>query len=172
MIPLFFLFALISQLIFANGSGIFLSIMSVVVLDIFIRLVYQCCIYMKTDLYYVFENVSGCYNLMENAQQMIKRWFPFLKTHITEEVVFEGERKTVFAYSIFYFVGVALTVSLYIIFYIPAIIVCSEKSYSRLLGRADLSSVLGCNLFHIANVNWFNASFIFLAKKIYSKHNL
>jgi putative peptide zinc metalloprotease protein len=120
-------FALISQLIFANGSGIFRSIMAVVVLDIFIRFVYQCCIYMKTDLYYLFENVSGCYNLMENAQQVIRKWFPFLKTLSTEDMVFAGERKTVLAYTIFYFVGVALTVSLYTIFYIPQVLFAVKK---------------------------------------------
>jgi putative peptide zinc metalloprotease protein len=125
MVILFF--ALVSQVIFTNGSGIFLSIMSLVVLDTFIRLVYQCCIYMKTDLYYVFENVTGCYNLMENAQQMIKRWFPFLKSQKTEEVVFEGERRIIFTYSIFYFIGVVLTLSLYVVFYVPQLLFAVKR---------------------------------------------
>jgi putative peptide zinc metalloprotease protein len=125
MVILFF--ALVSQVIFTNGSGIFLSIMSLVVLDTFIRLVYQCCIYMKTDLYYVFENVTGCYNLMENAQQMIKRWFPFLTSQKTEEVVFEGERRMIFTYSIFYFIGVVLTLSLYVVFYVPQLLFAVKR---------------------------------------------
>ncbi|MDR6124969.1 putative peptide zinc metalloprotease protein [Bacillus sp. SLBN-46] len=125
MVILFF--ALVSQVIFTNGSGIFRSIMSLVVLDTFIRLVYQCCIYMKTDLYYVFENVTGCYNLMENAQQMIKRWFPFLKSQKTEEVVFEGERRMIFTYSIFYFIGVVLTLSLYVVFYVPQLLFAVKR---------------------------------------------
>jgi hypothetical protein len=112
-------FALISQLIFADGPGLFLGIMNIVVLDTFIRMVYQCCVYMKTDLYYVFENVSGCYNLMENAQQVIRNWLPFQKKVQTNQVVFESEKKTVFLYSIFYFIGVFLTITLYAIFYIP-----------------------------------------------------
>ncbi|HLO12164.1 MAG TPA: hypothetical protein VK190_08025 [Pseudoneobacillus sp.] len=125
MVILFF--ALVSQVIFTNGSGNFLSIMSLVVLDTFIRLVYQCCIYMKTDLYYVFENVTGCYNLMENAQQMIKRWFAFLKSQKTEEVVFEGERRMIFTYSIFYFIGVVLTLSLYVVFYVPQLLFAVKR---------------------------------------------
>ncbi|WML57534.1 hypothetical protein [Neobacillus sp. PS2-9] len=125
MVILFF--ALVSQVIFTNGSGIFLSIMSLIVLDTFIRLVYQFCIYMKTDLYYVFENVTGCYNLMENAQQMIKRWFPFLKSQKTEEVVFEGERRMIFTYSIFYFIGVVLTLSLYVVFYVPQLLFAVKR---------------------------------------------
>ncbi|CAH2716159.1 hypothetical protein BACCIP111895_03343 [Neobacillus rhizosphaerae] len=114
--------ALIFQLIFANGSEVFLSILSVVVLDTFIRIVYQLCIYMKTDFYYVFENVSGCYNLMENAQQMIRKWLPFRPLVSKSEVVFAEERKTVFLYSIFYFVGVFLTMGLFVIYYIPQVL--------------------------------------------------
>ena len=143
--------------------------MSVVVLDIFIRLVYQCCIYMKTDLYYLFENVSGCYNLMENAQQVIRKWFPFLKTLSTEDVVFAGERKTVLAYSIFYFVGVALTVSLYTIFYIPQVLFAVKKVIPGYLEGPTSLPFWDAILIYPANTNWFIASYIFMAKKIHSK---
>jgi putative peptide zinc metalloprotease protein len=119
--------ALISQLVFTNGSGIFQSIMAVVVLDTFIRLIYQCCIYMKTDLYYVFENVTGCYNLMENAQQMIIKWFPFIKSKTTEEVVFAEEKRVIFTYSIFYFIGVTLTLTLYVFFYVPQLLFAVKR---------------------------------------------
>ncbi|MEH6953442.1 hypothetical protein [Neobacillus drentensis] len=119
--------ALISQLIVPNGSGIFLSIMNIIVLDTFIRMIYQLCIYMKTDLYYVFENVSGCYNLMENAQQAIKEKISFLKVPSIKEVTFEGERRIVNLYSVFYALGVALTVSLYTFFYIPQLLFAWKK---------------------------------------------
>ncbi|WP_342041970.1 hypothetical protein [Bacillus sp. OTU2372] len=119
--------ALISQLIFVSGSGIFMRIMSVVVLNIFLRIVYQCCIYMKTDLYYLFENLSGCHNIMENAQQLIKRWLPIKKSYVHEEVVFTGEKKTVLTYSIFYLLGVVLTVSIYTFFYIPQLLFAWKK---------------------------------------------
>jgi putative peptide zinc metalloprotease protein len=114
--------ALISHLIFTNGSEIFLGVMNVVVLDTFIRMVYQGFIYMKTDLYYVIENVSGCYNLMENAQKAIRKKLSFLNSPSIQEVVFEGEKKIVFLYSIFYFVGVILTVSIYTFFYVPQLL--------------------------------------------------
>ncbi|MFK9095148.1 hypothetical protein [Bacillus salipaludis] len=119
--------ALFSQLVFSSGSGIFLSIMNVVVLDTFIRMVYQCCVYMKTDFYFVIENVSGCYNLMENAQQSLRKWFPFQKSNTTEDVVFDGERKTINIYSIFYLVGVVLTLILYLFFYIPQLLFTWKK---------------------------------------------
>jgi putative peptide zinc metalloprotease protein len=118
---------LISQLIVPNGSGIFLNIMNIIVLDTFIRMIYQLCIYMKTDLYYVFENVTGCYNLMENAQQAIKEKISFLKEPTIKEVTFEGERRIVNLYSVFYALGVVLTVSLYTFFYIPQLLFAWKK---------------------------------------------
>jgi putative peptide zinc metalloprotease protein len=123
--------SLATQLLIPNVSGVFLGILHVVVLDTFIRMVYQCCIYMKTDLYYVIENSSGCYNLMENAQQLIRKKLSFIKFSGTEEVIFDGERKTVFLYSIFYFIGVFLTVFLYILFYLPQLFYAFHKEIPK-----------------------------------------
>ncbi|MEH7107594.1 hypothetical protein [Bacillus sp. JJ1764] len=132
--------ALSCQLVFDKGSGIFLSIMNVVVLTIFIRMVYQLGVYMKTDLYYVFENISGCYNLMENAQQMIRKWLPFSQASSKNEVIFEEEKKTVFLYSIFYFLGVVLSISLFVFYYIPQLWFALKKSLPGFLdGPASLS---------------------------------
>ncbi len=119
--------ALMCQLLFSGSSGIFLSVLSVMVLDTFIRMVYQCCIYMKTDFYYVFENVSGCYNLMENAQYRLRKLVPFLKPAAKEEVTFTDERRTVFIYSIFYVIGVGLTIFLFAIYYIPQLLFAWKK---------------------------------------------
>ena len=120
--------ALISQLAFPSSSPIFHRVLQVIVLDTFIRIVYQLCVYMKTDLYYVFENSTGCYNLMENAQQLLRNRFKLLqKVPAAGEVVFESERKTVLWYSIFYIVGVVLTIALYIGFYIPQLLYAFHK---------------------------------------------
>jgi putative peptide zinc metalloprotease protein len=119
--------ALIIQLMFPNGPGITLGLMNLAIFDIVVRMIYQCCFYMKTDLYYVFENVSGCYNLMENAQQIIRKHFLFLKSKLREEVVFSSEKNIVFLYSIFYFVGVAITITLFFIYYIPEVIYAGEQ---------------------------------------------
>ncbi|MEH7179968.1 hypothetical protein [Neobacillus vireti] len=115
-------FALISQILFPNGSAVFLSILNFVVFNTFIRMVYQFCIYMKTDIYYFVENVTGCYNLLENAQQMLKNKLLFFKPSSINDDIFSSERKTVAVYSIFYLAGVVLTISLYLIFYIPQLL--------------------------------------------------
>lgn len=119
--------ALLSQVIFTSHSVIVTGILRVIVLDTFIRMIYQCCIYMKTDLYYVFENISGCYNLMENAAYAIGRHLPFYNPGEYDEVVFPGETRTVRLYSIFYFIGVSLTVFLYFGFYIPQLLYSVKK---------------------------------------------
>jgi putative peptide zinc metalloprotease protein len=115
------------QLLLPAGHWFLHGLMSLAVFDIVLRMLFQCCIYMKTDLYFVFENVSGCYNLMENAKQTIRQKFSFLNSKASEEVVFSGEKKTVFIYSLFYFLGVILTVVLYFMYYIPEVIYAAKK---------------------------------------------
>jgi putative peptide zinc metalloprotease protein len=120
--------ALILQLLIPGDTGIAFGLLSLAVFDIVLRMIYQCCIYVKTDLYYVFENVSGCYNLMENAHQKIRQRLTFLKQKSSsEEVVFSGERKTISLFSIFYFLGIAISIALYVIYYIPEIIHAGEQ---------------------------------------------
>jgi putative peptide zinc metalloprotease protein len=119
--------SLISQLIFPNGHWFILGLMHLAVFDIVLRMLFQCCFYMKTDLYFVFENVSGCYNLMENAQQTIRQQLSFLKFKSSSEVIFTGENKTVFTYSLFYFLGIVLTIVLYFMYYIPEVIYAGKQ---------------------------------------------
>ncbi|WML49913.1 hypothetical protein RCG23_08615 [Neobacillus sp. PS3-34] len=109
------------QVIFPSLEGITLGLLKMVVFNIFIRIVYQCCIYMKTDLYFVFENMTGCYNLMENAWQLIKKWLPFQKI-AESEPIYEGEKKIVVLYSLVFAIGVILTILLYVFYYLPQLL--------------------------------------------------
>ncbi|MEH7252293.1 hypothetical protein V7111_09230 [Neobacillus niacini] len=127
---------LMSKLIFPNASGIFLSLMSLAVYDVFIRVIYQCCVYMKTDFYYVIENVTGYYNLMENAQQKIRNRIPFLKSASRKNEVFVGEKYVVYGYSIFYALGVSVTLLLISIYYIPVLLYALELALPNLIEPA------------------------------------
>jgi putative peptide zinc metalloprotease protein len=115
-------FVLLAQLIFADGPFIFLGFIRLAALDIFIRMIYQCCFYMKTDIYYVIENLTGCYNLMENAEQVIRNKLPFIKSVGQNEVVFDEEKRTVHMYALFYFIGVGLTLLLFFGYFIPQVV--------------------------------------------------
>ncbi|WP_208590265.1 hypothetical protein [Gracilibacillus suaedae] len=108
------------------------GILSVVVLDIFIRTIYQFCFYMKTDLYYLVENMTGCYNLMENGKNYMAKWIPFIKVDKTS-TTFEGEEKIVKLYGLFSFIGVILTMSLFIIYFIPQTIYLMVNTLPHLM---------------------------------------
>ncbi|WP_163583479.1 peptidase [Gracilibacillus saliphilus] len=112
------------------------GILSVVVLDIFIRTIYQCCFYMKTDLYYLVENMTGCYNLMENGKNYMAKWIPFIKVDETS-TTFEGEEKVVKLYGVFSFIGVILTISLFIIYFIPQTIYLMVNTLPHLMNPID-----------------------------------
>lgn len=108
--------ALMAQILFPNAPEIFTSIMAFIALDVVIRLIYQCCVYMKTDLYYVLENFTGCHNLMENAKMII---FKRKEAAIT---IFEGEKKTIYIYSVFYLLGMMMSLLLFVYYYIPQLV--------------------------------------------------
>ncbi|MFB3169450.1 hypothetical protein P5G62_020275 [Neobacillus sp. 179-C4.2 HS] len=119
--------ALIGQLLFPDSSQFISGLMHLATFDIVLRMIFQCCIYMKTDLYYVFENVSGCYNVMENAKQIIRKRLSFLKLEQMDEVIFSGEKRTVSFYMLLYFLGFFITIFLYFNYYIPEIIHVGEQ---------------------------------------------
>jgi putative peptide zinc metalloprotease protein len=128
------LFAALSlQLILPEDWMLLKGLLGVVVFDLVIKLLYQCCFYMKTDLYYVFENVTGCYNLMENAQWWLKKRLPFLRVE-GEGDVFAGEERIIRYYSLFYAAGVFITLGIFIFYILPQTI----HSYMRSL--ANLSN--------------------------------
>lgn len=119
--------ALIGQIFIPNGT-----FLAVVVLDVFIRTVFQCCFYMKTDVYYVFENLTGCYNLMENGKRFLRKWLPFI--HADEETeAFTGEEKVVKFYALFYILGISITTLFFILFYIPQTIYALNQTIPHLI---------------------------------------
>lgn len=123
--------ALILPFIFPNISGTFQGIIGLIIFDITIRLIYQCCIYMKTDLYYVFENMTGCYNLVENAKGYYKSIFSKNKSKYNQEI-FEGEKPVVISYGLFYLIGMAISFVVLVIYFIPQAIYVISHSISGL----------------------------------------
>ncbi|MGB8000083.1 MAG: hypothetical protein WCF60_08365 [Anaerobacillus sp.] len=118
--------------IYWSGSSFGQSIMALIVFDVSIKILYQFCFYMKTDLYYVLENSSGCHNLMENSNHYLMKKFPFMKK--TQSIVmFEGEEKFIRWYSIFYFSGVLITLSLFFGWMIPQITISLNITLPHLL---------------------------------------
>jgi putative peptide zinc metalloprotease protein len=114
------LFLALSAQLFASENALTMGVLKLVVLNTFIRLIYQAAVFMKTDLYYVIENKTGCYNLMENGRNFLARWLPFLSVPETE--TFAGEEKFVRRYAGFYLSGILLTLLITAYYYIPQLI--------------------------------------------------
>jgi putative peptide zinc metalloprotease protein len=114
------LLALLAQIVYPD-QWLIVGIAKMIVFSTFIRILFQCCVYMKTDFYYVLENNSGCYNLMENGQNYLKRWLPFIPTVKTSQT-FDDEEKLVRPYAVFYLIGVVLTILILVFYNIPLII--------------------------------------------------
>jgi putative peptide zinc metalloprotease protein len=119
--------ALIGTLLSPTGSPIISGIFDMVIFDVIIRMIYQCCIYMKTDLYFVFENMTGCYNLVENAHAYLKELF-FSKKIKADQVVFSGEKPVIVSYGLFYILGMVMTVMLFAVYFIPQTIYLVQRS--------------------------------------------
>lgn len=110
---------------------IFIGILKIVVLYILVTTVYQFSFYMKTDIYYLVENITGNYNLMENAKQHLRKWFPFIKNDSTTET-FDGEEGAVKIYSLFLVSGVCLTFLVFGLYFIPQTVVGIKTSIYHL----------------------------------------
>jgi putative peptide zinc metalloprotease protein len=107
--------ALLIQLLIPNTTEVYQSLLAFIVLDIVIRFIYQCCVYMKTDFYYVLENLTGSHNLMENAKALLLK----RREAIT---IFKGEKRIIYTYSVFYLLGIILSIALLIFYYLPQVI--------------------------------------------------
>ncbi|MHA6261539.1 PqqD family protein [Sporosarcina sp. CAU 1771] len=127
------LIALMAQLFFPEANAILIGIFGIVVFDIFIKTLYQCSFYMKTDIYYFFENITGCYNLMESGKQFLSSWLPFLRSDSSDTKMFDGEQRIVRMYSVFYIVGILLTLSLFIFYFLPQAYYAYSHVFSNLL---------------------------------------
>lgn len=131
------LIALAIQLVFPEANAILLGILGIVVFDIFIKTIYQCCFYMKTDVYYFVENSTGCYNLMESGKKFLSRWLPFLRSDSSDAETFDGEQSIVRMYSIFYIVGILLTLCLLVFYFLPQAYYAYSQVFSNLLGSTS-----------------------------------
>ena len=151
------------MLLFPDAN--FAGILGIVVLDIFIKFIYQCCFYMKTDVYYVVENVTGCYNLMENGQTYLRS---FLKKHRKPgkhfKELFQDEWNWIRMYSVFYIVGVFLTLLLAVLYFVPQLYYIFSTIYLNLLGVGNRAAFWDAMAFFVMMMTML-ILFIYLARK-------
>lgn len=123
--------ALIAQIFLPGGHYIFLGVAGVIVFEVFILFIYQCCFYMKTDVYYVLENMLGSYNLLENSKEWLNRGFQKL-TRTRNQYSNSSVSKIVKSYAIFYVLGMLISLGLAILFFIPQLYYSISASLQHL----------------------------------------
>lgn len=121
----------ILTLFFVEDNSLLAGILGIVIFDIFIKTIYQFCFYMKTDMYYIIENISGHYNLMENVQQHLRKWLPFIKLDTSTEA-YQNEMLGIRIYSTFYIIGILTTFVLIGIYVFPQAFYAYSNSISHL----------------------------------------
>lgn len=111
--------ALIVQGLFPQATPLLLAIMGVVVIKLFLMMVYQFMFFMKTDIYHVVENVTGCYNLMENSNAWLRRKLPYLSMNDKPSEIFTGEEKMIKRFALFYAAGLLLSGVVLFVYMLP-----------------------------------------------------
>ena len=151
------------MLLFPDAS--FVGIVSIVVLDIFIKLIYQCCFYMKTDVYYVVENVTGCYNLMESGKIYLSSFFKkHRKSEKDHKAMFQDEWNLIRLYSAFYIVGVFLTLLLAVLYLVPQLYYTYTTIYLHILQPEDSAALWDAIAFFVMMIVML-ILLVFLARK-------
>lgn len=111
----------------------FAGVLGIVVLDIFIKTIYQCCFYMKTDVYYVVENTTGYYNLIESGKEYLRSLFNrSRRPEKSDPQDFGNDFRIVRLYSVFYIIGVLLTLLLAAVYILPQIYYAYATIFSNI----------------------------------------
>lgn len=111
-------------------GGVAGKLAALAVLDLTVKLAYQMCFFMKTDLYYVVEQATGCYNLMERSRDWLAGK---LRGRDGEGSGKEREEpRAVRLYAAFYVFGYALQIGLIVFVFGPQLIAALSTAWRRL----------------------------------------
>ncbi|WP_421384014.1 site-2 protease family protein [Bacillus salacetis] len=125
-IAILFLSFILQKFIFEDTEGLPYALTAIINFNILVRIIYQCCFYMKTDLYYVVENLTGRYNLMEEAKEYLKEIVTFPKKSKA------AYGNTIKVYSVIYIIGTLISISLFLFYYIPQLAYAVKATWSKL----------------------------------------
>jgi putative peptide zinc metalloprotease protein len=120
-------------------SAIVSGILGLIILQLVMMSLYQCMFFMKTDLYYLIQNVTGCYNLLESSVGWLKSKLPFIRNQ-NSTITYEKERNMVRAYAIFYIIGLFSCAIIFIFYVVPQLIYSFSISLERLVNPSSATS--------------------------------
>jgi putative peptide zinc metalloprotease protein len=120
-------------LLYDDPKGMLYTITAMMNFNIVLRLIYQCCFYMKTDLYFVVENITGQYNLMEEAKGFLRKKVVLRRSSKTEY------GKMIKGYSFFYILGTFISIGIFLFYYLPQLFYAIKMTLPKL--QNPLSSI-------------------------------
>jgi hypothetical protein len=116
------------------------SVLAYMTYSIILGTIFQCLFYMKTDVYYLLENITGTHNLMENAKARLRINLPWQRQQKNAEaVVFPGEEKTIEIYKFMLVSGIMITGLAFIFYMLPQTFIAFRQACRNL--RQPLSSL-------------------------------
>ncbi len=121
------IFSLSIILLYLNGIGILNfniivdKILKFVTFSEFLGILWQFLFFMKTDIYYAFENFVKVYNLNDKAENLIRNGFYrlFIKNHHLAYFETKKERKIVNFYALLFLSGIFLLLFNFLYYYLP-----------------------------------------------------
>ncbi|MEN2465726.1 peptidase [Ornithinibacillus sp. JPR2-1] len=116
---LFIAFSL--TLLIGDSNPLLFGLLGIIIFDIFVKTIYQFSFFMKTDIYFIIENITGSYNLMESGKNYLSKWLPFIKQDTTT-TIYKDELSAVRLYSVFYVIGMVLITCLFALYFLPQMI--------------------------------------------------
>ncbi|TMV42751.1 peptidase [Paenibacillus mesophilus] len=122
------LLCLAIQLAMPGEPGFAAKLAALAAMDLFVKLVFQCCFYMKTDLYYVVENGTGCYNLMERS----RAWLLAKLGRNGGLPAQASEERAVRWYAVFYAAGYVFSLGMIAVYFAPQLFVSIATVVPRL----------------------------------------
>jgi putative peptide zinc metalloprotease protein len=130
-IAILFVSFMLEVLVQPINNSFLLDLLRLINLNIFLRLLFQCALYMKTDFYYLLGNMTGCYNLMEDSIAYLSRRLPFVRKGSTTGEIDEAKR-IIKWYSFLFISGTIISLILYIFYIIPQLIYTINRAYHSL----------------------------------------
>jgi putative peptide zinc metalloprotease protein len=105
-------------------GGVKIAIFQIVMMTIF-----QFMLFMKTDMYYVLENITGCHNLMENMKAWLKAK---ISGNLDALALFRGELRMIKVYSVIYVIGMCGMGGIFAAYFAPQMVYMISSSIGQL----------------------------------------
>lgn len=134
---LFIIFLWVSDVGVLSLGPLVYGILQMIILVELLGVLWQFEFFMRTDVYYVVANYFGCKNLMGDAKSLIKnRMARFSKKVKSVDMsnIPEREMRVIRAYSVLFFFGTAIVLSMFVFIGLPITFQIYGDSISNLMG--------------------------------------